>query len=121
MSTTNTLQTQSLTDNFSLTEEQLSTQIKEMNDKGSALAVQAFASSPHYFRRLLKRYVQAKQDIALLRKYSENPLPNDQTGDLSGPSLPAKLNNTQIIEQLHSTLKSFHQLFTSRSKLNTHV
>lgn len=121
MNTPHTPQTQSQTDDFSLTEEQLSDQIKELDIKGKALSAHAFANSPHYFKRLLRRYIQAKQDIKLLKEYAKDPLPNDQTGDLSEPSLPAKLNNTQIIEQLHSTLKSFHQLFTSRSKLNTHV
>lgn len=117
----NALHTQLPNDGFSLTKEQLSAQINELGIKGKALSAHAFVNSPHYFKRLLRRYIQAKQDIILLKEYAKDPLPDDQSGDLSGSNLPVKLNNVQIIEQLHSTLKSFHQFFTSRSKLNTHV
>lgn len=117
----NTPQTQPQDDDSLLTDEQLSAQIEELDIKGKALSAQAFAKSPHYFRRLLKRYTQAKQDIALLKKYSENPLPDDQVGDLSGSSLPTRLNNDQIVEQLHSTLKSFHQFFTSKGNSQTNL
>lgn len=121
MNTPHTPQTQPRDDDFFLTEEQLSAQIKELGIKGKALSAHAFANSPHYFKRLLRRYIQAKQDIKLLNEYAKDPLPDDQSGDLSASNLPVKLNNAQIIEQLHSTLKSFHQFFTSRNKSNIHV
>lgn len=111
-------QVKSINDDLSITEEQLNAQIKELDEKGKVLSAQAFSNSPHYFKSLLRRYVQAKQDIKLLKNYAEDPLPDDQTGDLAGDSLPPKLNKSQILEQLHTTISSFHQFLSSRGGHN---
>ncbi len=114
MNTSHTPQTKSPNDAFVITEEQLNAQIKELDDQGKALSAQAFANSPQYFKSILKRYIQAKQDIKLLKEYAKDPLPKDQIGDLTGDTLPSKLNKTQIVEQLHATLSSFNQFLSSR-------
>ncbi len=121
MNTLHTQRTQSQDDGFSLTEEQLKAQIDDLDQKGKALSTQAFEQSPHYFKRLLKRYLQAKQDIKLLKNYADDPLPDDQKGDLTGDTLPLKLNKSQIIEQLHATISAFHQFLSSRGEHNQHL
>ena len=121
MLTPSSLQVKSTNDGFSLTEEQLKAQIDDLDQKGKALSTYAFEQSPHYFKRLLKRYLQAKQDIKLLKNYAEDPLPDDQKGDLTGDTLPPKLNKSQIIEQLHATISAFHQFLSSRGEHNQHL